>query len=429
MNIYTNPTDFQPLIRRPLNDSKVLNKQVQEIIERVQQQGDAALRYYTQKFDNARLSNFAVSPTEIEQAASQVPPALKKAIASAKSNIEKFHKAQCIVEEPIETSPGLVCWRKSVAIDSVGLYIPAGSAPLFSTVLMLGIPAKLAGCKEIILCSPPDKNGQINPVILYVAQLVGCTRIFKVGGAQAVAAMAYGTQSIPKVSKIFGPGNQYVTAAKQLVSMQGTAIDMPAGPSELLVWADTAAEAAFVAADLLSQAEHGRDSQVILIVNSTQIVDQVLACIEQQLPVLSSQKTARVALQNSRAIILDSEQRIVDFINLYAPEHLIINTKNAASNAALISNAGSVFLGNFTPESLGDYASGTNHTLPTNGYATAYSGVSIDSFVRKITYQQASRQGLQQIGWAVEAMAAAENLPAHKNAVRIRLNALNNKEA
>lgn len=429
MNIYTNPTDFQPLIRRPLNDSKVLNKQVQEIIERVQQQGDAALRYYTQKFDNARLSNFAVSPTEIEQAASQVPPALKKAIASAKSNIEKFHKAQCIVEEPIETSPGLVCWRKSVAIDSVGLYIPAGSAPLFSTVLMLGIPAKLAGCKEIILCSPPDKNGQINPVILYVAQLVGCTRIFKVGGAQAVAAMAYGTQSIPKVSKIFGPGNQYVTAAKQLVSMQGTAIDMPAGPSELLVWADTAAEAAFVAADLLSQAEHGRDSQVILIVNSTQIVDQVLACIEQQLPKLSSQKTARVALQNSRAIILDSEQRIVDFINLYAPEHLIINTKNAASNAALISNAGSVFLGNFTPESLGDYASGTNHTLPTNGYATAYSGVSIDSFVRKITYQQASRQGLQQIGWAVEAMAAAENLPAHKNAVRIRLNALNNKEA
>ncbi len=387
------------------------------------------MQYYTEKFDNARLSNFAVSPTEIEQAASQVPPALKKAIASAKSNIEKFHKAQCIVEEPIETSPGLVCWRKSVAIDSVGLYIPAGSAPLFSTVLMLGIPAKLAGCKEIILCSPPDKNGQINPVILYVAQLVGCTRIFKVGGAQAVAAMAYGTQSIPKVSKIFGPGNQYVTAAKQLVSMQGTAIDMPAGPSELLVWADTAAEAAFVAADLLSQAEHGRDSQVILIVNSTQIVDQVLACIEQQLPVLSSQKTARVALQNSRAIILDSEQRIVDFINLYAPEHLIINTKNAASNAALISNAGSVFLGNFTPESLGDYASGTNHTLPTNGYATAYSGVSIDSFVRKITYQQASRQGLQQIGWAVEAMAAAENLPAHKNAVRIRLNALNNKEA
>ncbi len=429
MNIYTNPTDFQPLIRRPLNDSKVLNKQVQEIIEQVQQQGDTALQYYTEKFDNARLSNFAVSPTEIEQAASQVPPALKKAIASAKSNIEKFHKAQCIVEEPIETSPGLVCWRKSVAIDSVGLYIPAGSAPLFSTVLMLGIPAKLAGCKEIILCSPPDKNGQINPVILYVAQLVGCTRIFKVGGAQAVAAMAYGTQSIPKVSKIFGPGNQYVTAAKQLVSMQGTAIDMPAGPSELLVWADTAAEAAFVAADLLSQAEHGRDSQVILIVNSTQIVDQVLACIEQQLPVLSSQKTARVALQNSRAIILDSEQRIVDFINLYAPEHLIINTKNAASNAALISNAGSVFLGNFTPESLGDYASGTNHTLPTNGYATAYSGVSIDSFVRKITYQQASRQGLQQIGWAVEAMAAAENLPAHKNAVRIRLNALNNKEA
>ena len=429
MNIYTNPTDFQPLIRRPLNDSKVLNKQVQEIIEQVQQQGDTALQHYTEKFDNARLSNFAVSPTEIEQAASQVPPALKKAIASAKSNIEKFHKAQCIVEEPIETSPGLVCWRKSVAIDSVGLYIPAGSAPLFSTVLMLGIPAKLAGCKEIILCSPPDKNGQINPVILYVAQLVGCTRIFKVGGAQAVAAMAYGTQSIPKVSKIFGPGNQYVTAAKQLVSMQGTAIDMPAGPSELLVWADTAAEAAFVAADLLSQAEHGRDSQVILIVNSTQIVDQVLACIEQQLPVLSSQKTARVALQNSRAIILDSEQRIVDFINLYAPEHLIINTKNAASNAALISNAGSVFLGNFTPESLGDYASGTNHTLPTNGYATAYSGVSIDSFVRKITYQQASRQGLQQIGWAVEAMAAAENLPAHKNAVRIRLNALNNKEA
>ena len=429
MNIYTNPTDFQPLIRRPLNDSKVLNKQVLEIIEQVQQQGDTALQYYTEKFDNARLSNFAVSPTEIEQAASQVPPALKKAIASAKSNIEKFHKAQCIVEEPIETSPGLVCWRKSVAIDSVGLYIPAGSAPLFSTVLMLGIPAKLAGCKEIILCSPPDKNGQINPVILYVAQLVGCTRIFKVGGAQAVAAMAYGTQSIPKVSKIFGPGNQYVTAAKQLVSMQGTAIDMPAGPSELLVWADTAAEAAFVAADLLSQAEHGRDSQVILIVNSTQIVDQVLACIEQQLPVLSSQKTARVALQNSRAIILDSEQRIVDFINLYAPEHLIINTKNAASNAALISNAGSVFLGNFTPESLGDYASGTNHTLPTNGYATAYSGVSIDSFVRKITYQQASRQGLQQIGWAVEAMAAAENLPAHKNAVRIRLNALNNKEA
>lgn len=428
MKIYNNPSDLQTLIKRPLNDSQLLNEQVGEIIDSVKRKGDTALSYYTQKFDQAILSDFAVSQLEIIRAVAAVPAPLKAAIIKAQSNIEKFHAAQLIEEQKIETSPGLICWRKSVAIDSVGLYIPAGSAPLFSTVLMLGIPAKLAGCKEIILCSPPDKNGRINPAILYVAQLVGCTRIYKVGGAQAVAAMAYGTQSIPKVAKIFGPGNQYVTAAKQLVSMQGTAIDMPAGPSELLVWADDHANPAFVAADLLSQAEHGSDSQVILTTTSAALVEGVMECINQQLPALSSQKTAALSLANSRAIILDSTQKIVDFINIYAPEHLIINTIDAAKDALQISNAGSVFLGNYTPESLGDYASGTNHTLPTNGYARAYSGVSVDSFVRKITFQQASQQGLQYIGWAVEQMAAAENLPAHKNAISIRLNALKNKE-
>ncbi len=428
MKIYKNPSALQSLIKRPLNDSKLLNEQVGQILESVQSKGDAALSYYTQKFDQAILSNFTVSPQEISAAAAAVPASLKAAIIKAQSNIKKFHAAQLIEEQKVETSPGLICWRKSVAIDSVGLYIPAGSAPLFSTVLMLGIPATLAGCKEIILCSPPDKNGCINPVILYVAQLVGCTRIFKVGGAQAVAAMAYGTQSIPKVSKIFGPGNQYVTAAKQLVSMQGTAIDMPAGPSELLVWADAYANPAFVAADLLSQAEHGPDSQVILTSSSTDLVEQVMACVEQQLLVLPSKQTAARSLANSRAIVFDSSQKIIDFINMYAPEHLIINTKDAPKDALHISNAGSVFLGNYTPESLGDYASGTNHTLPTNGYATAYSGVSVDSFVRKITFQQATPQGLKHIGWVVEKMAAAENLPAHKNAITIRLNSLKNKE-
>jgi histidinol dehydrogenase len=321
---------------------------------------------------------------------------------------------------------GINCWRKSIAIDKVGLYIPAGTAPLFSTVLMLGVPAKLAGCQEIVLCSPPRQEGSINPVILYTASLVGCTQIFKVGGVQAIGAMAYGTETVPKVYKIFGPGNQYVTCAKQIISQQGLAIDMPAGPSELLVWADETANPAFVAADLLSQAEHGVDSQVVLVSDNASVLDQVKAAIREQVKVLPRKDIAEEALENSLAILLKTSEEIIQFINEYAPEHLILNIVNAEAIADKITNAGSVFLGNFTPESLGDYASGTNHTLPTNGFACNYSGVSLDSYVKKITFQKASAEGLKNIGWAGELMAAAEELQAHKNAVTIRLKSLNN---
>lgn len=424
MKIYSNPSQWDALLERPTIETANLENSVQKILDAIKLEGDKAVKYYAEQFDKVNLQTLEVTQEEINAALVEVPENLKKAIQQAKNNIETFHKTQQFREEEVETTAGITCWRKSVAIDKVGLYIPAGTAPLFSTVLMLGIPAKIAGCKEIILCSPSDENGQINPVILYTAQLVGCTKIFKIGGVQAIGAMAYGTETIPQVYKIFGPGNQYVTCAKQLVSRERVAIDMPAGPSELLVFADADANPAFVAADLLSQAEHGVDSQVILVTTELAIAEKVNEAIERQLANLPRKAIAKGALANSRAIVFDTDYVCVEFINAYAPEHLIINTKNAEEQALNITNAGSVFLGAYTPESLGDYASGTNHTLPTNGFARSYSGVSVDSFVKKITFQKATAQGLNNIGWAVEAMAAAEQLEAHKQAVTLRLEAL-----
>jgi histidinol dehydrogenase len=346
---------------------------------------------------------------------------LKQAIQQAKKNIEKFHQAQLKVEEPVETMPGIKCWRKSLPIEKVGLYIPGGSAPLFSTILMLGIPAKIVGCKEIVLCSPPNKEGKLHPAILYAAQLVGATQIFKAGGAQGIAAMAYGTATIPRVYKIFGPGNQYVTCAKQLVQKDGVAIDMPAGPSEVAVLADDTADASFVAADLLSQAEHGNDSQSILVTTSAKLAAETKVEIERQLTSLPRKAIATIAIQNSKIFLVETIKEGIELINEYAPEHLIISCADDENIGEQIVNAGSIFLGNYSPESVGDYASGTNHTLPTNGYAKAYSGVSVDSFVKKITYQKLSKEGLKGIGKTVELMAEAEGLQAHKNAVTLRL--------
>lgn len=427
MKTFKYPTEWTTLTQRPTIETKDLETVVNTVLEAVKKKGDAAVKQYTQQFDQFLLEDLTVSESEIEAAIKAVPDRLKGAIQQAKSNIETFHRSQQETVEKIETMSGITCWRKSVAIDKVGLYIPAGTAPLFSTVLMLGIPAKLAGCKEIVLCSPPSKDGQINPAILYAASLVGCTKIFKIGGVQAIGAMAYGTETVPKVYKIFGPGNQYVTCAKQLISQQGVAIDMPAGPSELLVWADETANPEFVAADLLSQAEHGVDSQVVLVSTNEVVLEAVKAAINAQIVALPRKEIAQVALKNSQAILLKDATTIVRFINEYAPEHLILNVENEEIAANKITNAGSVFLGNYTPESLGDYASGTNHTLPTNGFACNYSGVSLDSFVKKITFQKATVQGLKNIGWAVEEMAAAEALEAHKNAVTIRLKSLETK--
>ncbi len=426
MKTFNYPTNWKALTQRPSIETKNLEAVVNQVLSAVKEQGDLAVKAYTKQFDQADLDDFKVSEAEIQAAIVSVPEDLKKAIQQAKKNIEAFHSSQKEKNQVVETMEGVSCWRKSVAIDKVGLYIPAGTAPLFSTVLMLGIPAKLAGCQEIVLCSPPTKEGTINPVILYTASLVGCTKIFKIGGVQAIGAMAYGTETVPKVYKIFGPGNQYVTCAKQIINQQGLAIDMPAGPSELLVWADETANPAFVAADLLSQAEHGVDSQVVLVSDNTSVLEEVQAAIKEQVEGLPRKDIAKVALGNSLAILLKTANEIIQFINEYAPEHLILNLKNAEEIADRITNAGSVFLGNFTPESLGDYASGTNHTLPTNGFARNYSGVSLDSFVKKITFQKATAQGLKNIGWAVELMAAAEELEAHKNAVTIRLNSLEN---
>jgi histidinol dehydrogenase len=367
----------------------------------------------------------AVSTKEIAAAIDKVPHALKAAIQIAHDNITAFHEAQQIKEDVVETAPGVKCWRKSVAIEKVGLYIPGGSAPLFSTVLMLGIPAQIAGCQELVLCTPPDKKKEIKPAILYAAHIVGITKIYKVGGAQAVAAMAYGTETIPQVYKIFGPGNQFVTKAKELIQQNGVAIDMPAGPSEVLVIADDTCNPAFVAADLLSQAEHGTDSQVILLSNNELIVEQCLAEVNRQVHLLPRKIIALKALENSKAIVLSSMNECVEFSNIYAPEHLIIASEKASQYVNDISNAGSVFLGNYSCESAGDYASGTNHTLPTNGNAKSYSGVSLDSFVKKITYQELSREGINNIGKAIEVMAEAEDLIAHKNAVTLRLNHIN----
>ena len=422
-NLFNNPpsTDWDLILKRPAFDSSQLEESVSKILLDIKLNGDEAVKKYALKFDGIELNELLVSEDEIKAAESLVSDDLKAAIAIAKQNIEKFHFSQVQEVEKIETTPGVICWRKSVGIQKVGLYIPGGSAPLFSTLLMLGIPAVMAGCRDITVCTPCDKHGKVNPVILYVAHIVGLKNIYKIGGVQAIAAMAYGTASIPQVYKIFGPGNQYVTCAKQLVNKEGLAIDMPAGPSEVAVYADQTSHAAYVAADLLSQAEHGVDSQVVLVASSVKVVEDVQKELELQLPLLSRKDIAKVALTNSRFIVMDDSTAAFNLLNEYAAEHLIIASDNAIELSEKVVNAGSVFLGHYSPESVGDYASGTNHTLPTNGYAKAYSGVSLDSFVKKITFQHLNEKGLNNIGASVEIMAAAEGLDAHKNAVTIRL--------
>ncbi|MFP9099046.1 histidinol dehydrogenase [Flavobacterium sp. RHBU_24] len=415
---------WRSLCERPAIAADDLDAVVQQIFTEIRQNGDAALCKYTALFDGSNPVEITVSQEEIAAAVALVPEELKSAIQLAKANIEKFHTAQAEEKKIIETTAGVTCWRESRGIERVGIYIPGGSAPLFSTVLMLAVPAAIAGCKEVLLCTPPDKRGNINPAILYAAQLAGVTAVYKVGGIQAIGALTFGTESIGKADKIFGPGNQYVTAAKQAAFAYGTAIDLPAGPSELLVIADESANAEFVAADLLSQAEHGADSQVVLVSDSEALVIKVSKALQEQVEELPRREIALKALQNSRAIILPDTQKCLNFSNAYAPEHLIIATRDADVLAEAVTNAGSVFIGNYSCESAGDYASGTNHTLPTNGYARSYSGVSLDSFVKKITFQKITAQGLQNIGPAIEAMAVAEQLQAHKNAVTIRLKTL-----
>ncbi len=418
--LYPDKTKWLGLLQRPSLDNTSLEASVSNILKEVKSSGDVAVKKFASMFDKVTITNLAVTEQEIEEGIKDVSEALKIAIGQAKINIEKFHKPQLKKEEPIETMPGVLCWRKSVAIEKVGLYIPGGSAPLFSTILMLGIPATIAGCPEIILCSPPNREGKLHPAVLYAANLIGIKKIYKAGGAQAIGAMAYGTQSIQQVYKIFGPGNQYVTCAKQLVQKDGLAIDMPAGPSEVAVLADETANPAFIAADLLSQAEHGADSQVILITTSENIAHQVQIEVAAQLQNLSRKEIATKALENSKIIVIRYMQEAIELVNAYAAEHLIISCENDEEIGEQIISAGSIFLGNYSPESVGDYASGTNHTLPTNGYAKAYSGVSLDSFVKKITFQKLSKEGLENIAPTVEVMAEAEGLQAHANAVKIR---------
>ena len=429
MQVFEEPNkqDWEALLKRPSFDAAELLPKVQSILDAVASEGDAALFRLSETFDQVQLKTIAIDPAMIQAAEALVAPALKTAIQSAKVNIEIFHQAQIKKEEKIETMPGVWCWRKAVGIEKVGIYIPGGTAPLFSTVLMLGVPAKLAGCKEVILCTPPRKDGTVDPAILYAAGLVGIEQIYTIGGAQAIAAMAYGTATVPKVFKIFGPGNQYVTAAKQLIQQQGVAIDMPAGPSEVCVYADETAVPAFVAADLLSQAEHGADSQVLLIASNNNIVEQVQLELAQQLAELPRADFATKALGHSKAIVIALREDAIQLINAYAPEHLILSVDNALVVAEKIINAGSVFIGNYSPESVGDYASGTNHTLPTNGYAKAYSGVSVDSFVKKITFQQLTEMGLRNIAQTVIQMASGEQLEAHAQAVAIRVKDIESK--
>jgi histidinol dehydrogenase len=402
-------------------DLREIEERVAPILRQVRHRGDAAVRDFTFQFDKVQLDDLRVSPAERAEAETLVSPELKAAIALAKSNIETFHRAQLGQPEPITTQPGVTCWRKSVGIEKVGLYIPGGSAPLFSTVLMLGVPARLAGCRQVVLCTPANRAGKVHPAILHAAAQVGITDIFKVGGAQAIAAMAYGTESIPRADKLFGPGNQYVTAAKQLVNKEGLAIDMPAGPSEVAVYADDSSNPVFVAADLLSQAEHGPDSQVILVSTSEAAIQKAAEEVLRQLEALPRKEIARQALSHSKAFLVSDEDEALRLLNAYAAEHLILAVDHAAALTEKVTNAGSVFLGHYTPEAAGDYASGTNHTLPTNGFARAYSGVSVDSFVKKITFQQITPEGIRNIGPAVEVMAAAEELQAHRNAVTVRL--------
>lgn len=425
-NVFINPLkdQWKTILQRPVLDSKILEEKVAAIILEVKLKGDDAVKGFTAQFDGLITDQLKVSEEEILEALPLVSDELKAAISIAKNNITLFHEAQKEDSKKIETMPGVLCWRKSIAIERVGLYIPGGTAPLFSTLLMLGVPAVLAGCSQIIVCTPADKNGKVNPVVLYVAHLIGLKNIYKIGGAQAIAAMANGTETVPQVYKIFGPGNQYVTCAKQLVNKEGTAIDMPAGPSEVAVYADETANPIFVAADLLSQAEHGIDSQVVLVASSPLIIEVVKTEIEKQLLFLDRKELAIKALQNSRFILMENVADAFDLLNEYATEHLIIASDNALELSEKVINAGSIFLGHYSPESVGDYASGTNHTLPTNGYAKAYSGVSLDSFVKKVTFQQLSKKGIKNIGNAVQLMAAAEGLDAHKNAVTVRLESL-----
>ena len=426
MILITNPdkSQWQELLKRPVMNTESLFGTVQGVIDRVKAEGDRAVLAYEEQFDKVVLASLAVSEEERNEAEALLSEELKAAIRLAKQNIETFHAAQRFEGKRVQTQPGVTCWQKAVAIEKVGLYIPGGTAPLFSTVLMLAVPAKIAGCKEIVLCTPPGKDGKVHPAVLFAAKVAGVSRIFKVGGVQAIAAMAYGTESVPKVYKIFGPGNQYVTAAKQLVSLRDVAIDMPAGPSEVEVLADETANPVFVAADLLSQAEHGADSQAVLVTTSARLQQAVKEEVERQLALLPRKEIAEQSLANSKLIVVRSLEEAIELTNAYAPEHLIIETADYMSVAGKVVNAGSVFLGSLSPESAGDYASGTNHTLPTNGYAKAYSGVSLDSFIRKITFQEIKPEGIRAIGPAIEVMAANEQLAAHKNAVTVRLKEL-----
>ena len=419
--IYPEKKDWMEILRRPVLNTDTLRNTVKEVLDKVKTEGDKAVREYEERFDKVKLDSLGVTETEIAEAEKEVPIELKAAIMLAQKNIHTFHSSQRFEGKKVQTVPGVTCWQKAVAIEKVGLYIPGGTAPLFSTVLMLATPAQIAGCKEIVLCTPPDKEGKVHPAILYAAKLAGGNKIFKAGGVQAIAAMAYGTESVPKVYKIFGPGNQYVTAAKQQVSLRDVAIDMPAGPSEVEVLADETANPVFVAADLLSQAEHGVDSQAMLITTSEKLMKEVEYEVQRQLALLPRWKIAEKSLASSKLILVRDMDEAIALTNEYAPEHLIIETKDYMELAERIVNAGSVFLGSLTPESAGDYASGTNHTLPTNGYAKAYSGVSLDSFIRKITFQEINGEGIQNIGPAIEVMAANEQLGAHKNAVTVRL--------
>jgi histidinol dehydrogenase len=430
MNLVINPPkkEWSDILQRPVFDAKSLMPMLQEVLNAIQEKGDQAVKDYTLSFDQVNLSSIQLNEDQINQIASTLDSHVKKAIEVAKINIEKFHQTQLQKVEKIETMPGVWCWRKSIGIEKVGIYIPGGTAPLFSTVLMLGIPASIAGCKEIILCTPPNKDGKIDAAIAYAAQLIGIKNIYTIGGVQAIGAMAFGTESVPKVYKIFGPGNQYVTAAKQLVQQYGTAIDMPAGPSEVCVWADETAIPSFVAADLLSQAEHGADSQVLLVASEEKIVEQIKQALNEQLLLLPRKDFAEKALANSKAIVIHETEQALALINEYAPEHLILSIQQAEMMAEKVWNAGSVFIGNYSPESVGDYASGTNHTLPTNGYAKAYSGVSVDSFLKKITFQQLTERGLTNIAQTVMDMAKAESLDAHSKAVQIRVDHINNNK-
>ncbi len=421
---YPEKETWNALLMRPSIDAKFLERGVANILEDVRKNGDEALKYCARFFDKVELDEFLVTEAEFAEAEAQVSPELKAAISLANANIEKFHAAQTEKPQVIETTTGVFCWRKSVAIEKVGLYVPAGTAPLFSTVLMLAIPARIAGCREIIICSPPAANGKVNHVTLYAAKLCGATKVFKIGGAQAIGALGFGTKTVPKVYKIFGPGNQYVTEAKQQITKFGVAIDMPAGPSEVAVLADESSVPAFVAADLLSQAEHGIDSQVLLVTTSEKVIEETLIELEKQLEVLPRQAIAVKAIENSKAILVENTETAIELLNEYAAEHLILAVENADEVAEKITNAGSVFIGNYSCESAGDYASGTNHTLPTGGSARSYSGVSLDSFVRKMTFQKLTAAGIKNLGSAVELMAEAEELQAHKNAISVRLEAI-----